>query len=69
MCEREQRRNVNILRTERRAESPSQAQTNPATAPNAQAGKADGRSTETPTNAEAAADPEAKSNAVSVKPS
>jgi hypothetical protein len=58
---------VNVLRAERRAKPPAQADTDPTTSPDAHAGEANRRAAETPTDAKAAADPEAKSNAISVK--
>lgn len=60
---------INVLRAERRPKSPPQAHTDPASSPDAHASNANGRATETPTDAKAAANSEAKSNPTSVKPS
>lgn len=60
---------INVLRAERRPKSPPQADTDPASSPDAHASNANGRATETPTDAKAAANSQAKSNPTSVKPS
>lgn len=60
---------INVLRAERRPKSPPQADTDPTSSPDAHASNANGRATETPTDAKAAANSEAKSNPTSVKPS